>query len=199
MNSSQDCGDTFCTADPHYPSAFITSLNLEKYEHLFFDDFVDNFSVRFDADESGLCQSRKRLIHPKKGQTVQNTWLTIINDDNKYKQGVLIEECLWVTPHWSWRFIGKAKCNISVWISIFRNAHLPCEYSQNFPLGVESKCKQQYVYRSLLAINDGKPVMEHFQFPSCCKCMVTTNRSFSRFGSDSTDNERKDRLIFPHK
>lgn len=93
-NSTQDCGDTFCTADPNYPIAFITSLDLEKYEHLFVDDFVDNFSVRFDADESGLCQSRKRLIHPKKGQTVQNTWLTIVNDDKKYKQGVLIEECL---------------------------------------------------------------------------------------------------------
>lgn len=93
-DSSKDCGDTFCTADPNYPIAFISSLNLEKYEHLFVDDFVDNFSVRFDADESGLCQSRKRLIHPKKGQTVQNTWLTIVNDDIKYRQGVLIEECL---------------------------------------------------------------------------------------------------------
>lgn len=93
-DSSQDCGDTFCTADPNYPVDFITSLNLDKYEHLFGDDFVDNFAVRFDADESGLCQSRKRLIHPKKGQTVQNTWLTIVNDDNKYRQGVLIEECL---------------------------------------------------------------------------------------------------------
>lgn len=95
-NSTQDCGDTFCTADPNYPISTITSLQheLDKYEHLFVDDFVDNFSVRFDADESGLCQSRKRLIHPKKGQTVQNTWLTIVNDDNKYRQGVLIEECL---------------------------------------------------------------------------------------------------------
>jgi protein spaetzle len=95
LNSSRECGDTFCTADPNYPAEFISSLNLEKFEHLFGDDFIENFSVRFnDDDESGLCQSRKRLIHPKKGQTVQNTWLTIVNDDNKYRQGVLIEECL---------------------------------------------------------------------------------------------------------
>lgn len=77
--------------------------------------------------------------------------------------------------------------------SRFRNPHLPCDYARNFPLGVESKCKQQFVYRNLLAINaDGKPVMEHFQFPSCCKCMVTPGRSYNRFGGD---NERKDRLI----
>ncbi|CRK88031.1 CLUMA_CG001817, isoform A [Clunio marinus] len=169
IDTTQDCGETYCLVDPNYPSNFISSLNLEKYEHLFGDDFIENFSVRFDADESGLCQSRKRLIHPKRGQTIQNTWLTIVNEDNKYRQGVLIEECL--------------------------NQHLPCEYSQNFPLGVESKCKQHYIYRSLLAINqDGKPVMEHFQFPSCCKCMVTSNRSYNRFG-DNSDSNYKDRLI----
>lgn len=93
-SSAQDCGDTFCTADPNYPADYVSSLNLDKFEHLFGDDFIDNFAVRFDPDESGLCSSRKRLIHPKKGQTVQNTWLTIINDDNKYRQGVLVEECL---------------------------------------------------------------------------------------------------------
>ena len=94
MDSTQDCGVTFCTADPNYPIDVITSLDLDKYKHLFGDDFVDHFALRFDSDESGLCHSSKRLIHPKKGQTVQNTWLTIINDDNKYRQGVLIEECL---------------------------------------------------------------------------------------------------------
>jgi Spaetzle len=73
---------------------FISSLNLDKFEHLFGDDFIESFSVRFNDDESGLCGSRQRLIHPKKGQTVQNTWLTIVNDDSKYRQGVLIEECL---------------------------------------------------------------------------------------------------------
>lgn len=78
------------------------------------------------------------------------------------------------------------------------NLHKPCEYSQNFPLGVESKCKQQFTYRSLLAIDaEGKPVMEHFQFPSCCKCMVTSSRSYNRFGgNENPDNERSDRLIF---
>lgn len=75
---------------------------------------------------------------------------------------------------------------------IFRNIQQPCDYSQNFPLSVKTKCKQQYVYRNLLAINsDGKPVMEHFQFPSCCKCMVTSSYG-TRFGDDE---HRRDRLI----
>jgi Spaetzle len=68
-------------------------LELHKYEYLFGDDFIDTLALRFDSDESGLCESRRRLIHPKRGQTVQNTWLTIVNDDNKYRQGVTIEEC----------------------------------------------------------------------------------------------------------
>lgn len=90
-----ECGDTYCTHDPNYPSDVIASLNteLQKFEYLFGDDFVDTLALRFDSDESGLCQSRRRLVHPKRGKTVQNTWLTIINDDDKYRQGVTIEEC----------------------------------------------------------------------------------------------------------
>lgn len=95
--AKQECGDTYCTADPNYPLDVIASLNteLQKYEYLFGDDFVDTIELRFDSDESGLCQSRRRLIHPKRGQTRQNTWLTIINDD-KYRQGITVEECQWV-------------------------------------------------------------------------------------------------------
>lgn len=92
LNATKDCGDTFCTADPNYPINIISSLDLERYEYLFGDDYTEHFQVRFDADESGLCQSRNRMIYPKSGRTVQNNWYTIINDD-KYRQGVLIEEC----------------------------------------------------------------------------------------------------------
>lgn len=90
---SRECGDTYCTIDPNYPSDVIASLELQKYEYLFGDDFVDTLALRFDADESGLCQSRRRLIHPKRGKNLDNVWMTIINDDNKYTQGITIEEC----------------------------------------------------------------------------------------------------------
>ncbi|CAO1425321.1 unnamed protein product [Diamesa hyperborea] len=166
-NPESHCEATYCLEIPNYPKDLIQSLDLEKYQYIFGEDLIDNVALRFDTpEEQGLCQSRRRLIHPKKGQTLQNSWLTIVNDDDKHRQGVIVEECV--------------------------NIQQPCDYSQNFPLSVKTKCKQQYVYRNLLAINsDGKPVMEHFQFPSCCKCMVTSSYG-TRFGDDE---HRRDRLI----
>jgi hypothetical protein len=88
------CTDNFCTDYAEYPKDYIQTLNLEKFEHLFVDDFFDTLALRFDEDEQGLCQSRKRLIHPKRGVTAQGSWLTIVNnDDTKYRQGILVEEC----------------------------------------------------------------------------------------------------------
>lgn len=91
--TSNGCNSVFCESDPNYPKEFIRTLNLDKFEHLFGDDFIDTISVRFDADEQGLCQSRRRLIYPKKGLTAAGSWLTIVNNDDKYRQGILVEEC----------------------------------------------------------------------------------------------------------
>lgn len=172
-------GQTYIEDFPDYPKNFIQSLNLEKFEHLFGDDYIELLDLRFDADEQGLCSSRKRLIHPKRGMTSNGTWLTIVNnDDDRYRQGILVEEC--------------------------DQQYLPCQYSQNFPLSVESKCKQSFTYRSLLAITfDGRPVMEHFQFPSCCKCVVTVGHrsgNRNRFGDvrDTRGSTVDDKIIFPH-
>lgn len=141
--------------------------------------------------------SQPKEINPSEAGT--NSSKYVADDSERRRQiqarrshrGVLVSCCLI-----KFNDLQEEEENIFLcFFLICRNAHQPCEYSQNFPLGVESKCKQQFVYRNLLAINqEGKPVMEHFQFPSCCKCMVTSNRSYSRFGENS-DNERKDRLI----
>lgn len=91
----QECGDTYCTNDPNYPKDVIASLSseLRKFEYLFGEDFEDTVALRFDADEEGLCHSRRRLIYPQRGQTKHNTWLTIVNNGDHYKQGIQIEEC----------------------------------------------------------------------------------------------------------
>lgn len=48
-----------------------------------------------------------------------------------------------------------------------------CEMTQNFPLGYETKCKQKYIYRQLLAINEnGNTVKDLFRLPSCCQCVL---------------------------
>lgn len=94
INQKDGCNEIFCENDPNYPKSYIQSLNLEKFEHLFGDDFVEVVSVRngFD-DEVGLCSSRRRIIHPTKGKTRNGDWLVIVNNDDRYRQGILVEEC----------------------------------------------------------------------------------------------------------
>lgn len=85
---------TFIEDFPDYPKNYIQTLNLDKFEHLFGDDFVETLDLRFDSDEVGLCSSRKRMTYPKRGMTPNGNWLTIVNnDDDHYRQGILIEEC----------------------------------------------------------------------------------------------------------
>lgn len=83
----------------------------------------------------------------------------------------------------------------------FRRQNSRCDYSDNFPLSIHAICKQSFIYRNLLAIGlDGKPIMEHFQFPSCCKCLITVGHRSNnqpdpnpiRFGG-SDDNEEEKR------
>lgn len=89
-----NCNDKYCVDFAEYPKNYIQALNLEKFEHLFGSDIDDSFALRFDADETGLCESRRTVIYPQRGMTSQGTWLTIINnDDGKLVQGVLVEQC----------------------------------------------------------------------------------------------------------
>jgi hypothetical protein len=183
--TTSGCSEIFCENDPNYPKHIIQSLDLEKFEHLFGDDYIDSVALRFDADEQGLCQSKRRLIHPKKGVTAIGSWLTIINDD-KYRQvSFPINFCLLL--------------NLSFFS--FRRQYSRCDYSDTFPLSVHSTCKQNFMYRSLLAIGpDNKPIMEHFQFPSCCKCFITVGHRSNQpdsspisFGGSSSEDEKRKR------
>ena len=73
---------------------------MEKYEDFFSTDFEDTLAARFDVDEQGLCRSIKRTVYPKKGKTPNGSWFTIINnDDDKFRQGIRVEECEWVECH----------------------------------------------------------------------------------------------------
>lgn len=79
---------------PDYPKNYIKRLDLEKFELFFGTEFDDMVSSRFNADEQGFCRSRKRTVFPKKGKTPNGSWLTIINnDDDRYRQGIVVEEC----------------------------------------------------------------------------------------------------------
>ena len=79
---------------PDYPKTFIKRLNLDKFELFFGNEFEDTLGLRFDSDEQGLCRSRRRTVFPKTAKTPNGSWLTIINnDDDRYRQGIVIEEC----------------------------------------------------------------------------------------------------------
>ncbi|XP_070490478.1 protein spaetzle isoform X2 [Chironomus tepperi] len=155
---------TFMEDYPDYPKPYIKSLNLDKFELFFGSEYEETLGLRFDADEEGLCSSRRRTIFPKTAMTWNGSWLTIINnDDDKYRQGIVVEECV--------------------------NETQQCKYHNNFPLGVQTRCKQSYTYRQLVAIDavTNQPIRENFQFPSCCKCMYTSGHrsSLNRFGGDT--------------
>lgn len=79
---------------PNYPKAQIKQLNLEKFELFFGSEFEDTVGLRFDADEQGLCRSRKRTIFPQSAKNPNGLWLTIINnEDDSFVQGIVVEEC----------------------------------------------------------------------------------------------------------
>lgn len=90
----------FCTKIENYPSERITSIldnlgvNIESY---FGDDVISettsNISQRIDPGEETLCRSEEQLIHPEGLWGVDGNLEYIVNDQ-KYKQGVRIEQCV---------------------------------------------------------------------------------------------------------
>ncbi|XP_055389809.1 protein spaetzle-like [Condylostylus longicornis] len=146
---------SFCTQVDNYPIDDVIKAIQEdstKFEAVFGEDSLPEIpteiSQRIDPDfgEETLCQSVERLIFPQAGMTKDNNWSFIINHEN-YTQGIRIEECL--KP-------GK-----------------PCLMAENFPNGYRTECKQKYIYRQLLSMNEhGIIKKDQFQLPSCCKCYI---------------------------
>ncbi|KAJ6637870.1 Protein spaetzle [Pseudolycoriella hygida] len=141
---------TVCELIDNYPTAHVDQVlkkSAHKYEDLFGSDVVitDIANRNNGIDEETLCSSQERLIYPQAGLTKLNNWMYIVNQKN-YTQGVRVEECTHTNQ---------------------------CEMALSFPLGYESKCKQKYIYRQLLAINEyGDTVKDLFQLPSCCQCVL---------------------------
>lgn len=90
---------TFCERIENYPTAEVDSMlqeNSGQYKELFGTDVVPSFiGSRFDGEEEeeALCASRIRLIFPRAGLSVDNTWRFIVNQSN-YTQGVRVDECM---------------------------------------------------------------------------------------------------------
>lgn len=93
-----NCTETFCEEKPDYPHELFNRASikqqLDSLQKFFGEDVMETIGARSGVgpDEESLCQVTNRMVYPKEAQTIDKTWLTIVNHD-KYKQGVLIEEC----------------------------------------------------------------------------------------------------------
>ncbi|XP_024082501.1 protein spaetzle isoform X2 [Cimex lectularius] len=164
-------GSTFCEKVDNYPQDHVASIlrtAAKDFSAMFGQDTPLEIQQRIDyQDDMPLCTSIEQIVYPKSAKNKNNEWLFIINQGN-YTQGVRIEKCQHTTDDYSDR----------------ENITKPCAFTQGFPLGYETYCKQKYIYRKLIALDSqGEATTDIFQLPSCCSCAVRTAHLSSRSGA----------------
>lgn len=137
---------------PHEKINDIVAQYKQKYAGVFGEDVVvpagDTLVTRNGfSDDTPLCLSVEKLIHPQRGFTKTSKNLTIVNT-KEYRQGVRVEIC--------------------------SNPGQVCNELNGFTGNQKIECKQLYHYRTLLAIDPDtrEPYKESFKLPSCCKCVI---------------------------
>ncbi|KAK9506295.1 hypothetical protein O3M35_008255 [Rhynocoris fuscipes] len=150
-------GSTFCETVEDYPSTYLENALQDagnQFRIMFGDDLLGDSSIshRIDIkDEFTLCPSIENVVYPQIAKNKENEWLFIVNQ-GQYRQGVRVETC-------------KSPDNSE-----------SCAFTEAFPLGYKTTCRQKYIYRRLIALNaDGKTITDTFQLPSCCACIVTND------------------------
>ncbi|XP_015127850.1 uncharacterized protein LOC107048917 [Diachasma alloeum] len=140
---------TFCEDTPSYPIELInrairSDTNL-KYLQVK-DELEATVSLRTSGLEEVLCESKKQLVRPRVAKNKNSEWRYIVNTDN-FTQAIGVETC--------------------------DNNDSPCKLVDNFAGGYRTMCKQNYIYRELVAVgSDNKIATEKFQIPASCCCHV---------------------------
>ncbi|CAH0385370.1 unnamed protein product [Bemisia tabaci] len=163
--STGDTGLTFCEHVSPYPSDIISAeaAHLKPLGTDFLDDTsnrqigADEYDEddapndrREDYEEFPMCPSIERVVYPKVGKTKNKDLLFILNHE-EFLQGIRIETC-----------VHKKK---------------QCAFTETVPWGYKTFCRQKYVYKRLVALNDkGKAHPDVFLFPSCCTCIIRLDR-----------------------
>ncbi|XP_072387649.1 uncharacterized protein [Diabrotica undecimpunctata] len=150
-------GSTFCEHFGEYPHDLLKNILKEHSvnKDLFGTDIVPQFEARDGSNDLFVCQSKVMTVFPKVAKNVNNDWRIIINQGEKegYIQGVVIETCM-----------GKDR---------------QCDILGDIMDDFVTTCKQKYIYRRLLSLNDaGKPVQDTFRLPSACCCSYRKNFDF---------------------
>ncbi|CAL4106044.1 unnamed protein product [Meganyctiphanes norvegica] len=112
-------------------------------------DGVTPLATEFEfVEETAACSSVKSILFPKRGKTKADNWVFILNQENE-QQGVTVETC----------HSEGSSCNLGGVIP-----------------GVETACRQKYVYKTFLVMNEGENVVpEEILMPSTCVCYVRRN------------------------
>ncbi|XP_012156186.1 protein spaetzle isoform X2 [Ceratitis capitata] len=146
-------GKPYCTEVPNYAELAglddISPESFEQFKSYFKDDHLQpiNVTQRMNSEplEEYLCPSSSRLIHPKTAEAKGSKWVTLVQDAN-HQQGIVVELC--------------------------DEEEKPCRYFDSLPKSYQTRCKQNYVYRTVVVVVDGKMREEQVKMPNCCKCAV---------------------------
>lgn len=141
---------TFCVHATDYPEELVNRA-IRRNDGLRLLQSVDPVSevgdrLEFDElNDSPFCGSYTRLIYPRSAETMDRRWLFVVNQDN-LRQGVRIEVCA-------------------------KEGSVCGDLDDYLPGGYRAFCKQKYIYRELVAVDeDGIVKKETFRFPSSCCC-----------------------------
>ncbi|XP_060527098.1 protein spaetzle-like isoform X2 [Cylas formicarius] len=168
-------GLTFCESIDEYPENRLKEILVQDQvpKILFGEDQAPNDIVNRigDDEDTFVCRSIKGLIFPKMGLNKDNLWKLIINldGDDGFVQGVTIETCY--------------------------RPDEECDVLDNSPVGIVTFCRQKYIYRKLMSVNEkGKVVPDSFRLPSACCCAYKQDQNFlSRFGKGFTPSRKLSR------
>lgn len=148
-------GQSYCTEVPNYLETTqldkIDPAQFEQFSSFFKDDFlapVDLANRMNEEGEENLCNSKSRIIYPKSVETKEARWVLVVQHA-QHKQGVLVEQC--------------------------ENEGRTCKYEHFLPMGISSKCKQHYSYRTLIVLTNGVFRERMVKLPNYCECVLRYN------------------------
>lgn len=126
-----------------YPSQHVKTM-LAKTADLY-ANFFNKIETRDDFPDSiNLCDTYRRKIYPTAARNVDSDWRFVVNQ-GEYRQPIRVELC--------------------------QKRSSQCAFSDSFPPGYASSCKQKFTKIPLLSLNDdGEMSTFEYEFPSHCQC-----------------------------
>ncbi|KAK9874703.1 hypothetical protein WA026_005523 [Henosepilachna vigintioctopunctata] len=152
--SRRKCSHGFCEEVDDYPEDLIRNVlkrssNLNEY---FREEVTFNLNNRggFDDEEDSndtLCPVRSVTRYPRTARNTKKQERLLINVEG-HKQGIVFETCIEDVQ--------------------------TCKFSESFPAGYVSSCKQKYVKRRLATLDADNQTTswDIFEVPSCCVCII---------------------------